>query len=87
MSGDGWMGGRVDGCKGGWVDGWVDGGMGGWVDRWGGQGLTDRRSEFSRAAALPRAGLMSAQTSVGWHYLSNASCLIRPHLVSTELLV
>ena len=24
---------------------------------------------------------------IGWHYLSNAACLIRPHLFSTALLV
>ena len=29
----------------------------------------------------------AALASVGWHYLSNADCLLRPHLFSTALLV
>ena len=29
---------------------------------------------------------LSSSTSLGWHYLSNAACLIRPRLFSTALL-
>ena len=28
-----------------------------------------------------------AQASIGWHYLSNPACLMRPHVFSTALLV
>ena len=44
------------------------------------------------SAAPPNHGDVAAEsgkmrTGIGWHYLSNAACLMRPHLFSTALFV
>ena len=45
------------------------------------------QSSFFLKAAKCSGYLPRGAPDLGWHYLSNATCLIRPHLFSTAFLV
>ena len=49
--------------------------------------MVEKGERKSQPSSTLDHGRREKRVSIAWHYLSNATCLIRPHLFSTALLV